>query len=81
MMPISVAGDLSIGHAGFTPSPISPIGAAAARVLVLSAPPHVVGDLIGIHVLGTSAQVGTEQQTSSTVLEGGISISLTLIHI
>ena len=48
MMPVSIAGDLSIGHAGFTPSPITPIGAAAARVLVLNVPPHVVGDLIGI---------------------------------
>ena len=75
MMPISVAGDLSIGHAGFTPSPITPIGAAAARVLVLSAPPHVVGDLIGIHVLGTSAHVGTVQQTSTTVLVGGLGVA------
>ena len=62
MMPVSIAGDLSIGHAGFTPSPITPIGAAAARVLVLNVPPHVIGDLIGIHVLGTSAHVGTVQQ-------------------
>ena len=74
MMPVSIAGDLSIGHAGFTPSPITPMGAAAARVLVLNVPPHVIGDLIGIHVLGTSAHIGTVQQTSTTVLVGGIGV-------
>ena len=36
--------------------------------------PHVVGDLIGVHILGTSGHMGTVQQTSTTVLVGGIGI-------
>ena len=64
-MPCSITGDMSIGHAGFTPSPITP---TTANVLVLGVPPHVVGDLIGPHVLGTSVHTGTIGQASTTVL-------------
>ena len=64
-MPCSITGDMSIGHAGFTPSPITP---TTATVLVMGVPPHVVGDLIGPHVLGTSVHTGTIGQASTTVL-------------
>ena len=64
-MPCSITGDMSIGHAGFTPSPITP---TTATVLVLGVPPHVVGDLIGPHVLGTSVHTGTILEASTTVL-------------
>ena len=67
-MPCSITGDLSIGHAGFTPSPITP---TTATVLVMGVPPHVVGDVIGPHVLGTSAHGGTIGKASTTVLAGG----------
>jgi len=63
-MPASVAGDMSMGHA-FTPSPITP---TQATVLILNKPVHVVGDLIAVHVLGTSAHAGTIAQASTTVL-------------
>ena len=65
MMPCSITGDLSIGHAGFSQSPITP---TTATVLVMGVPPHVVGDLIGPHVLGTSVHTGTIGQASTTVL-------------
>ena len=65
MMPCSITGDLSIGPAGFSPSPITP---TTATVLVMGVPPHVVGDLIGPHVLGTSVHTGTIGQASTTVL-------------
>ena len=65
MMPCSITGDLSIGHAGFSPSTITP---TTATVLVMGVPPHVVGDLIGPHVLGTSVHTGTIGQASTTVL-------------
>ena len=68
MMPCSITGDMSIGHAGFTPSPITP---TTVNVLVLGVPPHVVGDLIGPHVLGTSVHPGTILETSPTVFGGG----------
>ena len=67
-MPASIAGDMSIGHAGFSPAPITP---TTATVLVMSTPPHVVGDLIGPHVLGTSAHPGVVQDVSTTVTAGG----------
>ena len=67
-MPCSITGDLSIGHAGFTPAPITPL---TATVLVMGVPPHVVGDVIGPHVLGTSAHGGTIGKASTTVLAGG----------
>jgi len=67
-MPCSITGDLSIGHAGFSPSPITP---TTATVLVMGVPPHVVGDVIGPHVLGTSAHGGTVGKASTTVLAGG----------
>ena len=66
-MPCSITGDMSIGHAGFSPSPIT---ATTANVLVLGVPPHVVGDLIGPHVLGTSVHTGTVLDVSTTVLAG-----------
>ena len=65
MMPCSITGDMSIGHAGFTPSPIIP---TTATVLVMGVPPHVLGDSIQIHILGQSAHVGTIAKASSTVL-------------
>jgi uncharacterized Zn-binding protein involved in type VI secretion len=67
-MPCSITGDMSIGHAGFSPSPITPV---TATVLVMGVPPHVVGDVIGPHVLGTSAHGGTIGKASTTVLAGG----------
>ena len=68
MMPVSIKGDMSIGHAGFTPSPIVP---TTATVLVMGVPPHVLGDAIGVHILGQSAHTGTIGKASSTVLAGG----------
>ena len=64
-MPCSIAGDMSIGHAGFSPAPITP---TTATVSVMGAPPHVAGDLIGVHVLGNSAHGGTILDASTTVL-------------
>ena len=64
-MPCSIAGDMSIGHAGFSPAPITP---TTATVLVMGAPPHVVGDLIGPHVLGQAVHTGTVQKVSTTVV-------------
>ena len=66
-MPCSISGDQSIGHAGFSPSGITP---TTTNVLVLGAPPHVVGDVIGPHVLGQSVHTGTVSKASSTVLAG-----------
>ena len=66
-MPASIAGDMSIGHAGFSPAPITP---TTATVLVMGAPPHVAGDVIGPHVLGLSVHTGTAIG-STTVLAGG----------
>ena len=65
MMPCSITGDMSIGHAGFSPSPIT---ATTATVLVMGVPPHVVGDVIGPHVLGNSVHGGSIGKASSTVL-------------
>ena len=70
-MPCSLAGDLSIGHAGFSPAPITPIGGATAKVLVMGSIPHVAGDTIAPHVLGLSAHPGVVQDVSTTVLAGG----------
>ena len=64
-MPCSIAGDMSIGHAGFSPAPITP---TTSNVLVMGAPPHVVGDLIGPHVLGQAVHTGTVQKVSTTVV-------------
>ena len=64
-MPCSIAGDMSIGHAGFSPAPITP---STANVSVMSTPPHVVGDLIGPHVLGNSVHTGSILDASTTVL-------------
>ena len=67
-MPCSITGDISIGHAGFSPSPIT---ATTATVLVMGVPPHVADDVIGVHVLGNSAHGGTIGKGSSSVLAGG----------
>ena len=64
-MPCSITGDMSIGHAGFSPAPITP---TTATVSVMGAPPHVAGDLIGVHVLGNSAHGGSILKVSTTVL-------------
>ena len=67
-MPCSITGDMSIGHAGFSPAPITPM---TATVLVMGVPPHAAGDLIGPHVLGTSGHTGVVQDVSTTVTAGG----------
>lgn len=67
-MPASVSGDVSIGHSGFSPSPITP---TTTNVLVGGLPPHVAGDAIAVHVLGNSAHAGSIAQVSSSVLFGG----------
>ena len=64
-MPCSIAGDMSIGHAGFSPAPITPL---TANVLVMGVPPHVADDVIGAHVLGNSAHGGKLLKVSTTVL-------------
>ena len=69
-MPCSIAGDMSIGHAGFSPAPITPSGGAAAKVMVMGSIPHVADDVIGVHVLGTSAHGGKVAKVSTTVLVG-----------
>jgi len=66
MMPCSLTGDMSIGHAGFSPAPITPTG--ATTVLVMGVPPHVADDVIGVHVLGNSAHGGKLLKVSTTVL-------------
>ena len=65
MMPCSITGEQSIGHAGFSPSPIT---ATTSDVLVMGAPPHVATDLIGPHVLGQAVHTGTVQKVSTTVV-------------
>ena len=74
-MPASVSGDMSLGHTGFSPSPIIP---TTATVLVMNMPPHVMGDMIGPHVLGTSVHPGSIIQTSTKVFfckQGGGTIN------
>ena len=66
MMPCSLTGDMSIGHAGFSPAPITPTG--ATTVLVMGVPPHVADDVIGTHVLGNSAHGGKIAKVSTSVL-------------
>jgi len=67
-MPCSITGDMSIGHAGFSPAPIT---ATTTDVLVMGVPPHVAQDVIAPHVLGTSVHTGTILETSTTVFAGG----------
>ena len=67
-MPCSIAGDMSIGHAGFSPAAITPVGGAAAKVLVMGSPPHVADDVIAPHVLGQAVHGGTVADVSTTVL-------------
>ena len=69
-MPASIAGDMSIGHAGFSPAPITPVGGALAKVLVMGSIPHVADDVIGVHVLGNSAHGGKVAKVSTTVVVG-----------
>ena len=64
-MPCSIAGDMSIGHAGFSPAPITP---STSDVLVMGAPPHVATDVIGPHVLGQAVHTGLVQDVSTTVM-------------
>jgi len=64
-MPCSIAGDMSIGHAGFSPAAITP---STATVLVMGAPPHVATDVIAPHVLGQAVHGGTVADVSTTVL-------------
>jgi hypothetical protein len=66
-MPCSIAGDMSIGHAGFSPAPITP---STSNVLVMGAPPHVATDVIAPHVLGQAVHGGTVGKASTTVLAG-----------
>ena len=66
-MPCSIAGDMSIGHAGFSPSPVTP---STANILVMGAPPHVAGDIIGPHVLGLSVHVGTVIGSTTVLVNG-----------
>jgi uncharacterized Zn-binding protein involved in type VI secretion len=70
-MPCSIAGDMSIGHAGFSPAPITPTGGAIAKVLVMGSIPHVADDPIGPHVLGQAVHTGMVQKVSTTVTAGG----------
>ena len=63
-MPASTAGDMSLGHTGFSPSPIIP---TTATVLVMNKPPHVLGDVIGPHILGQAVHPGTILKTSTKV--------------
>jgi uncharacterized Zn-binding protein involved in type VI secretion len=64
-MPCSITGDLSIGHAGFSPSPIT---ALTTDVLVMGVPPHVKDDIIGAHVLGNSVHTGKILKVSTKVM-------------
>ncbi len=66
-MPVSAAGDQSLGHA-FTPSPITP---TTTNVMASGKLVHVVGDPIAVHVLGNSAHAGTIGFGSTTVFAGG----------
>ena len=61
-MPASLAGDMSLGHTGFSPSPIIP---TTVTVLVMSKPPHVMGDMIGPHLLGQAVHPGSILKTST----------------
>ena len=70
MMPCSITGDMSIGHAGFSPAPITPVGGALAKVLVMGSIPHVADDVIAPHVLGQAVHTGTVADASTTVLAG-----------
>ena len=72
-MPCSITGDMSIGHAGFSPSPITPMG--VTTVLVMGVPPHAVGDIIGPHVLGLSVHGGSILKGSTTVLANNIGVA------
>jgi len=74
-MPCSIAGDMSIGHAGFSPAPITPSGGAAAKVMVMGSIPHVAQDVIGVHVLGQAVHTGLVQKVSTTVLAGGLGLA------
>ena len=74
-MPCSIAGDMSIGHAGFSPAPITPTGGPTAKVLVMGSFPHDATDPIGPHVLGQAVHTGLVQKVSTTVLAGGLGVA------
>ena len=74
-MSCSIVGDMSIGHAGFSPAPITPVGGAAAKVLVMGSIPHVATDVIGPHILGQAVHTGLVQKVSTTVLAGGLGLA------
>ena len=63
-MPISKAGDTSLGHV-FSPSPITP---TTTNVTALGSPVHVAPAPIA--GLGNSAHAGTIGVTSTTVMAG-----------
>ena len=66
---------MSIGHAGFSPAPITPTGGPTAKVLVMGSFPHVANDPIGPHVLGQAVHTGLVQKVSTTVLAGGLGVA------
>ena len=72
-MPASLAGDMSLGHTGFSPSPITP---STVGVLVMSKPPHVLGDLIGqaVHpgsILKTSTKTFFKNKPAARLMDKG----------
>ena len=66
-MPASLAGDMSLGHTGFSPSPITP---TLISPIIMGKVPHGLGDLIGPHVLGNSVHPGSILQTSTKTFYG-----------
>ena len=70
-MPASLAGDMSLGHTGFSPSPITP---SLISPIVMGKPPHGLGDLIGPHVLGQAVHPGAILQTSTKTFYGAAAI-------
>ena len=61
-MPASLAGDMSLGHTGFSPSPITP---TLTSPIIMGKIPHGLGDMIGPHVLGQAVHPGTILKTST----------------
>ena len=73
-MPVSLSGDQSMGH-GFSPSPITPSGGSAAKLLIMGKVPHVQNDVITPHVLGQAVHAGSVLNVSKTVFAGGMGIA------
>ena len=61
-MPASLAGDMSLGHTGFSPSPITP---TLTSPIIMGKIPHGLGDMIGPHVLGQAVHPGAILKTST----------------